>query len=82
MTSLPPSFSAASVASFLFLFSAWSFAMPLMFLFFAMSAVAAMHAVAEQVHSDKKDEEYDEKPVFSDPVHSIAPIYMPLSSIL
>jgi len=41
--------------------------MPFMFLaFFAMTAV---HAVAEEVHGDKNDKEYDEDPIFSDPFH-------------
>jgi len=55
------------VTSFLPLFPLGALAMPFMFLaFFAMTAV---HAVAEEVHGDKNDKEYDEDPIFSDPFH-------------
>ncbi len=37
--------------------------------------MASVHAVAEQVHGDKKDEKYEEEQIFSEPIHGITSLY-------
>lgn len=53
------------MTSFLSLFPLGALAMPFMFLaFFAVTAMATMHAVAEEMHCYKHDEDEYREPVF------------------